>query len=66
MKSQSEKALRSTKSVPGVSTAVAGTSKPERWVQNARLAGQVPLPRVELEAIRSLEGSCPSRLDRAE
>ncbi|WP_256123708.1 hypothetical protein [Paenibacillus chitinolyticus] len=61
------KALRFTLSVPGVSTAVAGTNKPDRWVQNARLAGQDPFPGGEPEGIpSSLEGSCPSPPERAD
>ena len=45
-------ALRFTLSVPGVHTAIAGTSKPERWAQNARSIAAGTLAAADFDAIR--------------
>jgi aryl-alcohol dehydrogenase-like predicted oxidoreductase len=46
-------ALRFTLTVPGVDVAIVGTTKPERWQQNAAMVGAGKLAEAEYNAVRS-------------
>jgi aryl-alcohol dehydrogenase-like predicted oxidoreductase len=46
-------AVRFTLSVPGVHTAIVGTTNPTRWADNAKLLEQGKLPEAQYESIRA-------------
>lgn len=46
------KSLRFTLSIPGIATAIVGTTRPHRWQQNAEYVGQGSMSTSEFEAIR--------------
>lgn len=46
-------ALRFTLGLPGMTTAIVGTTKPSRWESNSKLAAQGPLSAEQFEAIRA-------------
>lgn len=55
-------ALRFTLSVPGVHTAIVGTTKPDRWEENAKLLAAGPLRESEFQAIRNRWEDCAPRI----